>query len=67
MMTIANGYLGYMLPASDYMDESKHPNHYEELPSAGHLFGDTVGNKWLKMLGAPSDVTFNKEAKLHPQ
>jgi hypothetical protein len=66
MLDISNGYLGYLIPQSDYLMNDKHPNYYEELPSAGNLFGDTVGNKWLKMLGAPSSVTFNANAPLHP-
>ena len=66
MLTIANGYLGYMTPAAEYLKDEKHPNYYEELGSVGHLFGDTVGNKLLRLLGAPASVTFNKDAKLKP-
>ena len=66
MLTIANGYLGYMTPAAEYLKDDKHPNHYEELGSAGHLFGDTVGNKLLRLLGAPASVTFNKDAAVKP-
>jgi hypothetical protein len=66
MLDIANGYLGYLIPDSDYLTDDTHPNYYEELPSAGHLFGDTVANKWLAMLGAPKNVTFNSQATLIP-
>ena len=66
MLCIANGYLGYMVPQQEYLKDDKHPNHYEEIGSAGALYGDTVGNKLLQMLGAPSTVTFNANAKVHP-
>ncbi len=66
ILTIANGYLGYMVPKNDYLKDDKHPNHYEEIGSAGDLFGDTVGNKLLQMLGAPSSATFNATVKVHP-
>ena len=66
MLTIANGYLGYMTPSSDYLKDDKHPNYYEEIGSIGHLLGDTVGNKLLQLLGAPASVTFNKDAKVNP-
>ena len=66
MLTIANGYLGYMTPEADYLKDDKHPNYYEELGSAGRLLGDTVGNKLLRLLGAPSSVTFNANAKVKP-
>ena len=66
MLTIANGYLGYMTPEAEYLKDEKHPNYYEELGSAGRLLGDTVGNKLLKLLGAPASVTFNASAKVKP-
>jgi hypothetical protein len=66
MIDIANGYFGYLIPESDYLMNDKHPNYYEELPSAGARFGDTIGNKWLQMLGAPAGVTFNAAAELRP-
>jgi hypothetical protein len=66
MIDIANGYFGYLIPESDYLTDDSHPNFYEELPSAGNRFGDTVGNKWLRMLGAPDEVTFNSNAVLIP-
>ena len=66
MLCIANGYLGYLVPEKEYLADEKHPNHYEEVGSAGSLFGDTVGNKLLQMLGAPSSVTFNAKIALHP-
>ena len=66
MIVIANGYLGYMTPQTDYLKDDKHPNYYEELGSAGDLLGDTVGNKLLRLLGAPAGVTYNKSAAVHP-
>jgi hypothetical protein len=66
MLDISNGYLGYMIPESDYLTDEHHPNYYEERPSAGRRYGDTVGNKLLRMLGAPAQVTFNPNATLHP-
>jgi hypothetical protein len=66
MLDISNGYLGYMVPEGDYLDDDTHPNYYEERPSAGRLYGDTVGNKLLRMLGAPASVTFNEHAVPHP-
>jgi hypothetical protein len=66
MLAISNGYFGYQLPEADFLYDANHPNHYEELPSAGHLFGDTVGNKWLQLLGAPEGVSFNPNAPVRP-
>ena len=66
MLTIANGYLGYMTPEAEYLKDDDHPNYYEELGSVGRLFGDTVCNKLLSLLGAPASVTFNKNAKVNP-
>ncbi len=66
MLGIANGYLGYLVPQGDYLSDSGHPNHYEEEGSVGAQFGDTVGNKLLRMLGAPAAVTFNAKLTLHP-
>ncbi|MBI4617088.1 MAG: hypothetical protein HY720_25975 [Planctomycetes bacterium] len=61
----ANCYLGYLIPESDLVGllETKHPNHYEELVTAGPHFGDSVGNKILQMLGTP--VRFSNHP-IHP-
>lgn len=54
--SLANNYLGYLVPRSDTIDlwRTGHPNYYEEAVSAGPNFGDNVGNKLMQMLGAPA-------------
>ena len=53
---LANNYLGYLVPASDFLQlwQLNHPNFYEDMVSAGMNFGDNVGNKTLQMLGTPT-------------
>ena len=51
---LANGYFGYLVPASDYLSpftQSDHPNYYEDEVCPGPNFGDSVGNKILQLLG----------------
>lgn len=54
--SLANSYLGYLVPKSDYiplipLSNFNHPNFYEDQVSSGENFGDNIGNKIMQMLG----------------
>ncbi len=53
--SLANNYLGYLVPASDTLNlwDVNHPNHYEEIVSSGPNFGDGCGTRLMQMVGSP--------------